>query len=209
MLRLPSRDALKSLRSFARELITIIAGILIALAFDGMADRHQERKLAQEAVANMRSEIADNRNDLNGARKGYPGMRKHLEENLAAIGMLQRGEKPKSFTRRIPLHTVGLTDSSLETAQATGALRHMDYAEARRYADLFAVQAEFLRQQARLVDHWVATTPPDEEDLFALPPAELPARAAQLTLSMRYLAAVQRWAEILSGMYASRLRPGQ
>jgi hypothetical protein len=85
----------------------------------------------------------------------------------------------------------------------------MDYAEARRYADLFTVQAEFLRQQARLVDHWVATTPPEEEDLFALPPAELPARAAQLTLSLRYLFAVQRWADILSRMYGSRLRPGQ
>jgi hypothetical protein len=174
-----------------------------------MADRHQEQKLAREAVANMRSEIADNKRDLDGARKGYPGMRQNLEENLAALAMLQRGEKPKSFTRRIPLHTVGLTDSSLQTAQATGALRHMDYAEARRYADLFTVQGEFLRQQARLVDHWVATTPPEEEDLFALPPAELPARAAQLRLSLRYLFAVQRWADILSGMYGSRLQPGK
>jgi hypothetical protein len=206
MLRLPSRDWLKSFKSFARELITITAGILIALAFDGMADRHQERKLAREAVANMRSEIADNQRDLDGARKGYAVMRSCLEENLAALEMLQRGQRPKSFTRMIPLHTVGLTNSSLETAQATGALRHMDYAEARRYADLFAVQGEFLRQQARLVDHWTATTPPKEEDLFALSPAELPARAAQLTISLRYLLVVKNWADLLSEMYRGRLR---
>jgi hypothetical protein len=210
MLRLPFRDWLSSSRHYLRELLTIVAGILIALAFDGMADRYEERQLARDAVANMKSEIADNLGDLEDARKSsYPSLRRSLEENLAAIRMLQSGERPKVFSREILLPTVGLTSSSLETAQATGALRHMDYAEARRFADLFTLQAEFLRRQARLVDHWVATTPVGEENLFELSAPELAARAADMTIALRHLVTLQRWSNTVVKMYRSRLASGR
>jgi len=206
MFRPPYREWARSSRHFPRELLIIVAGILIALAVDGMADRYEERKLAREAVANMQGEIADNLGDLDGARRSYPRMLQSLEENLAAMEMLQKGESPKAFSRRIPFSTVALTDSSLATAEAPGALRHLDYGEARRFADLFTVQREYLRQQARLVDHWVATTPVGEEDLFALSGPQLAERAAELKISLRYLSVVRSGANNLSEMYEGRLK---
>jgi hypothetical protein len=195
----------RSLRHFLGELLTVTAGILIALALDGMVDRREERKQAREAIANMRSEIADNLGDLEGARAGYPRVRASLEENLAAIRTLQAGGRPKSFTRRVGLPTVALTASSLGTAEATGALRHLDYGEARRFADVFSVQQEFVRQQTRLTDHWQDTTPVGDEDLRLLTPAELAARAVELTLALRHLVAVQDWAKVLADSYRGRL----
>jgi hypothetical protein len=206
MLRLLPDGWIRSLRHFLLEIVTITVGIVIGLGLDGMVDRRAERKLAGEAIASMRSEMADNLRDVDRLRVRYREARKFIEENLAAIRLLQAGGKPKAFSTRLSLPSVSLTASSLSTAEATGALRHMDYAEARRYADAFGMQQEFLRQQARLMDRWVATTPTEDENLHSLSPPELAARGAELTLSLREMAALESWAKTLADCYQGRLK---
>jgi len=47
-----------------------------------------------------------------------------------------------------------LNTASRSTAEATGALGYMDYAEVKRFATVYDLQQEFNRLQDRLIEAW-------------------------------------------------------
>jgi hypothetical protein len=56
----------QSWREVFKQLAIITAGVLIALALDGVVSWFDHRKLVREALNNLRSEMADNVREVQG-----------------------------------------------------------------------------------------------------------------------------------------------
>jgi hypothetical protein len=74
-----SHETVQSWRELAKQLAIITAGVLIALAFDGVVSWIDHRLLVREAVGNLRREIADNSRELDKLFAELATERKNLE----------------------------------------------------------------------------------------------------------------------------------
>ena len=60
----PPHGPIHSLKEFSLQLVTITAGILIALSLEGLVEWNHNRALVREARTTISREIADNRKEL-------------------------------------------------------------------------------------------------------------------------------------------------
>lgn len=151
-----------TLKEAVVHLAIVTVGILIALSLEGLLEWRHHRALAREARANIEDEIRDNRKDLRVVRGKMDGMLRRLSEaadtvdalsthwDEAAATALFAAPGPKYVMDNYDLAT--LNTSSHTTAETTGALSYMDYAEAKRYADIYTKQEMFVRQQTQSAD---------------------------------------------------------
>jgi hypothetical protein len=205
-----SERSRQAIRSYLGEIAIIIVSILIALAFDGMVDRREERKLAKEAAVQIESEMAANKRDLDGLLASYPQTKQQLQNALKVVGRLIRESEGKERAEggigyELRMANVGLSTTALTTAESTGALRHMDYKDVHRYADVYTLQQICLRLHDRLYDAYVQTFPVD--DLRQLTTAELQTLRHNLATTLRYVRAVEGCGTSLTKAYAGNIRP--
>jgi hypothetical protein len=62
--------AIHSWKDFGIQLVTITAGVLIALSLEGVRESIHDRALVREARENIQREIADNQREVNGEIAG-------------------------------------------------------------------------------------------------------------------------------------------
>jgi len=140
------------LADYAFQLITVTAGVLIALFIDGLVDWNHNRELVLDARQMIAREVADNLKELEGLPKAVASSRADIENCLKlANDLLSKG---KSDVHQITLNfnLATLSDASWLSADGTGALGHMAYDEVRRYAELYSLQELFATQQRKAVD---------------------------------------------------------
>ncbi len=141
----------RRLRHFVLQLLPVTAGILIALLVYGLVELQGERSLVREARAAIAAEVAANANDLNGK---LPDL-KILQDDLASVAQLVNDilnsgrTKIESFGYALPL--ANLDRASWESAERTGALAFMDYADVRKYSRLYALQDQVEDRQRDLL----------------------------------------------------------
>src|SRR5262249_61472351 len=120
------------------------------------------RELVREARTNIAHEIADNKRDLDGA------LAKASEVEQSQRTALQFVEEQlahrKSGTRTLDLSygIVELRRSSWETAQATRAVSYMEYAEVKRYSELYGLQKRLDTLQDQLLNNFILALPPQD-----------------------------------------------
>src|SRR5215471_19681976 len=139
-------------RETAKHLAIITAGVLIALALEGIVSWMDHRMLVREAVANLTAELRNNKKELDGL---FAGLEKqdaqldHLNDiaNELAKGPIGHGEASLS------IGGVELKNAAVTTGQITGAFGYMEYDRVRRYADVYDFQAGFMRMQEREGQH--------------------------------------------------------
>jgi hypothetical protein len=145
-----------SVRNFLFQLLTITAGVLIALSIEGMVEWNHHRLLVREAKTTIAREIADNKNALD---KHFADLDKTMAgvENALKLADELRATK-KSDIRQFELgfHLSSLNDASWRTAEGTGALAHMDYPDVQAYAKLYGVQELYTAQQRKAMDRTVS-----------------------------------------------------
>jgi hypothetical protein len=76
---------IRSLRDLLTHLGIITLGILIALALEQLVEAHHRTKLAAEAVAGFRRELADNRADVQATMAAMPQLRAVATQALNEI----------------------------------------------------------------------------------------------------------------------------
>ena len=64
------------------QLVTITAGVLIALFFDGLVAWNQNRELVNQARTMIRRELADNKRELDGGLAAMDASGRRLDEAL-------------------------------------------------------------------------------------------------------------------------------
>ena len=142
-------------KDFWIHLVTITIGLLIAVGIEGLVERYHEHALVKEARATMREEIAGNAETMKGATAKLAAERRTLDEDMKLLTRIAEHPEDKAAQDAhlsTEVNMVGLNDTAWRTAQATGALSYMPYAEAQEYASLYGMQASFVSQQDKILE---------------------------------------------------------
>jgi hypothetical protein len=150
----PERPPL-SLNEFGIQLATITIGILIALALEGATQWVHHRSLVREARANLTSELRDNKAELDKVLQAAPASEENLRTTLRFIDDMLTRHKTDIHNLTLAYTLAQLNTASRSTAEATGALGYMDYAEVKKYASVYDLQQQFARLQDRLLEAWI------------------------------------------------------
>ncbi|HET9949168.1 MAG TPA: hypothetical protein VFQ22_09625 [Longimicrobiales bacterium] len=205
---LPARP--RRSRGLFAELVVIVLGVLIALGLEGLRQWAADRALVREAHADIRREIMDNLAELDAVAADIEARDDALDDAVRfADELLERG-----FTDvdeiSLGFDMAELSSASWESAERTGALAEMDYADVREYARIYEAQALLEEQQRRSLDRLATAsailhasgdpTRAAPEDLLAFREQVLGLRA-ELDLQ-------QQFAERLQELYRAALAGG-
>jgi hypothetical protein len=142
-----------SLREALVHLAIVTVGIVIALSFEGVREYYEHRALAAEARENITRELRDNGRELDEFLKGMPRMESDLTHaHDLLIDMAASGKTPEQESVHIGFGLASLSTASRTTAQVTGAFGFMPYAEVKKYALVYDLQAKFVQLQ----DAWLS-----------------------------------------------------
>jgi hypothetical protein len=136
-----------SLKEFMVHLLVVTAGILIALGLEQSVEAFHHHELAVEARENMLSEIRDNKKELDGNLARLSDAQKERERDMSVVTQLLAHKKLENVTMSVNFNSATLNTASWTTASTIGALSYMDYAEVKRFAEVYKLQALFERLQ--------------------------------------------------------------
>jgi hypothetical protein len=142
-------------KDFFIYLITITVGLLIAVGIEGCVELHREHKLVQEARETMREEIQHNSDQMKDAVGKLDKQTEAMKKNIATLTRIQENPKDKAAQDaqiNADFSIIGLRETAWKTAQTTGALSYMPYAEAQRYSDVYGAQKDLLDQQNKILE---------------------------------------------------------
>jgi hypothetical protein len=148
-------EPIHGVKDFLLHLLTITVGLLIAVGIEGCVELHREHKLVKEARATMREEIQSNSESMDGAVANLEKEDKAIANNIDLLTKLLRNpndKQAKDANITADFSIVGLKDTAWKTAQTTGALTYMPYAEAKRYASVYREQQSFLDMQDKILE---------------------------------------------------------
>ena len=137
---------------YAFQLITVTAGVLIALLIDGLVDWNNNRELVAAAHASIAREVADNLKEIEGLPKSISSANDEIENCLKFANDLLAKGKTDVSSLQLNFNLATLNSASWLTADRTGALSHMSYGEVKEYAELYKLQELFDTVQRRAVD---------------------------------------------------------
>jgi hypothetical protein len=201
----PERPPL-SVKEFGIQLATITIGILIALSLEGVTQWFHHRSLVREARANLASELRDNKTELDKVLNTAPESEKQLRTALQFIDDLLAHRKSEIHTLSLSYNLALLNTASRSTAEATGALGYMDYAEVKRFATVYDLQQQFNRLQDRLIEAWIPMlTPAQTGDPDKLGERALLEWRQQVLTSLSHLQAEAGLGKSLSAAYDKAL----
>jgi|SRR3954447_13269811 len=198
-----------SVREFLVHLAIITIGVLIALSLEGCTEWMHHRSLVREARANIANELRDNKGEIDRQIAGISKMGNELNVALDVIEDLRAHGKTDAKSFSLTYQAAQLSTASRSTAEATGALGYMDYAEVKRYATVYDLQDQFVRQQERLFEDWVPVlNATHQKKLEDLTPAELDDWKRQTLTAISYVQVESGFATALSKAYERALQGG-
>ena len=205
----PPHGAVTSLKQFLRELVTITAGILIALTLEGLANWRHHRTLAREARANILSEVRENQRDLAKEREDLRKVERDGQGLITLVHQLETNRKTSMRQVQYTFSIAELHSTSWNTASTTGALSFMPYTEVKRYTEVYDLQRAFTTLQERafaasLDVQGLATLL--SRNTATITTAELSDAERRLGIAMADVAAMEQIAEPLNQRYDELLK---
>ena len=149
-MKIPLRDDhVQAVKRFALQILNTSLAVIIALTFEGLVERKRIRDLVTTATAHMRGELRENRQDIVKAMAEFQRNQRELQEALGFLDALIAALEAKAAGLEAPkvnghvsvrsIHVL-LDSTSRGTAEATGALAHMPYAQVKRFAGAYNYQ---------------------------------------------------------------------
>jgi hypothetical protein len=151
-----SRASVDTLRGFALELAIVTVGVFIALSVDSLREWNQHRTLVRDARATLAREVADNKADLDKTLGAATEYKRQIANALQLAGDLLTKKESTITQVQLGANLADLTDAGWRSADRTGALGHMDFAEVQRYSRLYELQELFVDHQRRSLDRATA-----------------------------------------------------
>jgi uncharacterized protein (UPF0297 family) len=201
------RGPFSSFKDFVVEIATIVVGVLIALSFEGLREWNHNRTLAREARDTIIRELTDNKKAVDGDLRNLPTRKKHLDEALQFADDILKSGKTAMHTIEIRAAFNDLSMASWQTAEHTGALGQMSYAEVQKYAAVYALQEIYQTQERRSMEHVSsATAALAGGDPTRLPRTDIDRFRAQLLTLRADLLVEEQLGRQLSERYAKALQ---
>jgi hypothetical protein len=208
----PPKKPIHSLKEFLRELVTIIAGILIALSFDGLLAWRHHRNLAHEATANILTEVRENQKELANELNDLGKMQQQSQDLIALVHKLQSDRKTPVHNFQLIWTFAELHATSWDTAGRTAAVSYMPYAEVKRYTEVYDLQHTFVDFQQRSLSAALdveALSTLMGRDPKTLSAAELADAERKIGIAMTNVRAMQQLAAALQKRYDDLLKSVQ
>jgi hypothetical protein len=128
-------------RDFLFHLLTITAGLFIALSLESGVQWLHHRHLAHEAEASLDREVRVNAKALEDTAAALPKYQENLKADITLLNQFLKTHKlPKNSRMQVNVSGTDLENLSWTTAQSTGAVSYMSYATARDYAEIYTLQ---------------------------------------------------------------------
>lgn len=200
--------SITSLKEFFRELLTITAGILIALSLDGLLQWNHHRELVREARTTIVSEIRENEHELAKEEKALAGMQEDIRSIINVVHQLELNPHAPIHSFHYSFTLAELHSTSWDTTRTTGAVSYMPYGEVERDAKLYDLQHDFEELQQRAfassLDMVGLTTLLDRKT-GTITPAELSDAERRLGILLANVIAMQDFAGPLDERYQQML----
>jgi hypothetical protein len=187
----PARVLGHTVKEFLFQLVTITAGVLIALAIDGVVDWKHNRDLVREATATISREVTDNKAALERHLADADTREKDVDNSLQLAKELLATKTSSIHNITLGFHLSTLSTAAWQTAERTGAVAHMEYADVQKYAKLYNLQALYEGEQRRVMEQVVAALSSMGEEPDAASPADLE-RFRQQLLAVRGMLLIDR-----------------
>lgn len=197
-------------KEFLVHLGTVTIGILIALALENLVEWNHHRHLVEEARENIRSEMQDNQKELALSLSSLSKTREDQQNVLRWATDLLKQHRTSIHSLSIGFNRADLSDSSWTTAQVTGALGLMQYAEVKRAAAVYQLQDEFVRIQTKAEDASISAMllfSANADDPNKASEAELQNEKLLVENSLSLLQAKQQVGAALQNRYRAWLQP--
>ncbi len=200
----PPEGPIHSIRDFIVHLCMIAIAVLLALGAEGLVEHIHNRHLVREAKENILGEIRDNHRDVQDNLPKLANNEQQLKSLLDDLTKLKANRRTKLPDRALNLNLMVLSDSSWKTANTTGALALMSYAEVKNFATDYDVQQNVNRMSQQLVDYWLSMVAVNG-DPSKLSDPQLDDLTQRVELSLSHLQALQNLCKSLDAEYAKRL----
>jgi hypothetical protein len=141
---------INSVKEFFIHIFTITVGILIALGMEQAATAYHHHDLAENARANILSELRDNARSLNAHLKNVEKRIEEHRQTLAVLDILIARKPISEFSMNLGFDVPTLLSTSWNTAESTGALAYMDYNDVKRFAGVHDTQQMLIKIQDEL-----------------------------------------------------------
>jgi hypothetical protein len=141
-----------TVRGFFLELVIVTLGVFIALSADSVREWNRTRALVREARATIAREVADNKSDLDAMLSGVGANKTRIANAFSFVNELLAKRESAVNEVNLTVNLADLTDSGWRSAERTGALSHMDFAEVQRYSRLYELQELFVDHQRRSIE---------------------------------------------------------
>jgi hypothetical protein len=138
----------------AKHLAIITVGVCIALALEGIVSWADHRLLVREATANVVAELRSNMKELDGLFASLEQEKAQLERADEVADLLLAHKPLDHISMALESHGAELKNAAVTTGQITGAFGYMEYGDVRRYADVYDLQAQYMRLQEREGQHF-------------------------------------------------------
>ena len=133
------------------QFIVITAGVLIALLLNGLVQWNDDRALVVQARETIAQEIAQNKNDMDKTLAGIVEDMNRLDNALKFASDMLTAKKTNITELMLHLNFADVSSAGWRTAERTGALSHMPYAEVQRYSLLYDLQDLYTEQQRAML----------------------------------------------------------
>ena len=146
-------------RDFFLHLFTITIGLLIALGLEATVEALHHRHERHEAETQIRHEIQDN---LDKLPQGAPEAMDELKKVAGVLQVLEARVKSQPGVLHegdLMFREAPLQDAAWRTANSTGALNYMDYAEVERFSDAYKEQALLQTMEEQALDDYLELLP--------------------------------------------------
>jgi cell division protein FtsB len=155
----PAEQGIHGTRDFLLHLFTITIGLLIALGLEAGVEALHHRHQREEAETLIRQEIQNNLTKLrDGAPEATAELHQmtHVLQTLEARAQSQPGviHENDFIFRESPMQ-----DAAWRTANSTGALTLMDYAEVERFSDVYKELALLQSMEEQALDDYLELLP--------------------------------------------------
>jgi hypothetical protein len=182
-------------RDFFIHLLTITAGLLIALGLEAGVEAVHHRHQREEAEQTIRQELTENRESLLKMQGNTTTEVANLKKALTFLEDLRAGKKDDPSGIKLGFNVSPLSDAAWRTASATGALSYMSYNEAQRFAvayheqQLYEDAVAIALHQYEVLDTYIV----DDRDPRTLPPEDVATAIPDLRRAMADLNAMSDW----------------